>query len=412
MAFTILNEEQIALLTENQKQQYEKELDIYKERNAFVERMHVLENAELLPYEPKLRNIIVAGEAPEIDFGRQEYAVKICTPVTKPELQFRAPEFREPISAVLPECSGIENITIGSIKKIETVQPKLPESKKAVPIIPKQMPQIPKTSSPDMPDKMVLDAPNLSFTEPQMVEPFLPEVAVSITEAKPIHKVENPQINLPAALKPNIAVEVKKVEAVYAVLPELAKIEPLSADFEKPEISAVELRPVAKIEPLDTEFIKPEIQKAEMPTVLKTEPVNADFKKPEISAAELRPIVKIEPVYAKFEKPEISISELPRVSKPDIAARDIAPLEHSSVSLPAFRKINIADIEIKPVERQEIQISVAPITITEVKSFAGIESKVEGLPNKASVHIPNAYEALRELLPLIKNSEALGEVIS
>lgn len=366
MAFKILNEEQIALLTEDQKQQYENELDIYKARNDFVERIHILENAEILPYEPKFRNIAVIDEVPEKVFSRQEYAVKICTPVTKPELQFRAPEFGEPISAVLPECFKVENITIGSIKKIETVQPKLPESKKTMPIIPKQISQIPKASSPDMPDKVVLDVPNLSFTTPKVAEPLLPGVAVSIAEIRSFHKVEKPQIELPTAFKPNIAVEVKKMEATQAVLPELAKVKPVYADFDIPEILADELGPIAKIELVN----------------------------------------------AKFEKPEVSISGLPRVSKPDIAVRDIAPLEHSSVNLPAYRKISVVDIEIKPVERQEIQISVAPITFTEVKSFAGIESKAEGLPNKASVHIPNAYEALRELLPLIKDSEALGEVSS
>ena len=50
MAFKILNEEELSLLTDEQIACYQKELDIYKQREAFVEKLTKLENAEIKPY--------------------------------------------------------------------------------------------------------------------------------------------------------------------------------------------------------------------------------------------------------------------------------------------------------------------------------------------------------------------------
>ena len=54
MAFRILNEEELQLLAGEQREQYEKELDIYRKRAAFVEQMEKYENADIRPFRPKL----------------------------------------------------------------------------------------------------------------------------------------------------------------------------------------------------------------------------------------------------------------------------------------------------------------------------------------------------------------------
>ena len=51
MAFKILNDEEISLLTDEQVECYQKELKIYKQREAFVEKLTKLENAEIKPLE-------------------------------------------------------------------------------------------------------------------------------------------------------------------------------------------------------------------------------------------------------------------------------------------------------------------------------------------------------------------------
>ena len=86
MAFKILNDEEISLLTDEQVECYQKELKIYKQREAFVEKLTKLENAEIKPYKPNLKSIDIIREiefAPFISPERQKLSLK---PMQKPEL--------------------------------------------------------------------------------------------------------------------------------------------------------------------------------------------------------------------------------------------------------------------------------------------------------------------------------------
>lgn len=56
MAFKILNDEEISLLTDEQVECYQKNLK-YISREAFVEKLTKLENAEIKPYKPNLKSI-------------------------------------------------------------------------------------------------------------------------------------------------------------------------------------------------------------------------------------------------------------------------------------------------------------------------------------------------------------------
>ncbi len=63
-----------------------KELEIYKQREAFVEKLTKLENAEIKPYKPNLKSIDIIREiefAPFISPERQKLSLK---PMQKPEL--------------------------------------------------------------------------------------------------------------------------------------------------------------------------------------------------------------------------------------------------------------------------------------------------------------------------------------
>ena len=86
MAFRILNEEELSLLTDEQAEYYQKELEIYKQREAFVEKLTKLENAEIKPYNPNMKSIDIIREiefAPFISPERQKLSLK---PMQKPEL--------------------------------------------------------------------------------------------------------------------------------------------------------------------------------------------------------------------------------------------------------------------------------------------------------------------------------------
>ena len=54
MAFRILNEEEILLLTDKQRENYENELEVHCQRAAFVEKLTEIEKAEIKEYKPSL----------------------------------------------------------------------------------------------------------------------------------------------------------------------------------------------------------------------------------------------------------------------------------------------------------------------------------------------------------------------
>ena len=86
MAFKILNEEELSLLTDEQIACYQKELDIYKQREAFVEKLTKLENAEIKPYKPNLKSIDIIREIEFAPFISPEQKRLNMKPMQKPEL--------------------------------------------------------------------------------------------------------------------------------------------------------------------------------------------------------------------------------------------------------------------------------------------------------------------------------------
>lgn len=391
MAFKVLDEEQIALLTENQKKQYENELDMYHARSSFIEKIQILENAEIKPYEPQLQSIAVIDEIPEKVFHKPEYAIKTCTLASKPKTQFHTPEFQEPASVVLPKCTPIAEIKIGSIKRAEVMHPKLPRGKKAKPVVKtfepveknrallpdirrpnmdlvvlsEQAAKIPKANPVSIPSLSVPGVPAALFTAPEKTAPILPETAVNITgiKFKCISKLEQSQMELPKAVKPCINAKEIKMETVQAILPELSNIEYANTEFNRSEIPAAELPLVSK---------------------------------PNIAVREIRPL-------------EHSVLELPSVGKPNVNVRAFKPSKYEQPELPIVEKINARDINFEPIEKPELIITETPVSVAVVKTFAKVECRAKGLPIKTAVRVPDARETLRELFSVKSDSEVLEE---
>ena len=57
MSFRELSEDEISLLNESERTQYEKQLKIYRERVALVEQLEQIENANIQYTKPKLKRI-------------------------------------------------------------------------------------------------------------------------------------------------------------------------------------------------------------------------------------------------------------------------------------------------------------------------------------------------------------------
>lgn len=79
MAFRELSEDEISLLNESEKTQYEKQLKIHRERAAFVEKLEQIENANIQYTKPKLKRI---KPVPKLDIPKYQSVgiVKIKLP--------------------------------------------------------------------------------------------------------------------------------------------------------------------------------------------------------------------------------------------------------------------------------------------------------------------------------------------
>lgn len=87
MAFQILSEEEVSLLTAGQREHYEKKLQAYQQRERLVEKITELENAEIKPYQSNLKPIDIIGEIEIAPFTRPERKGLNLKFVQKPELK-------------------------------------------------------------------------------------------------------------------------------------------------------------------------------------------------------------------------------------------------------------------------------------------------------------------------------------
>jgi len=76
-----LAKEEVSLLDEEQRKQYEKELRIYRQRAAFVEQIEAYEKVRIPPYEPDLKPITVMKKFEVKPYTRPEYTVAEYKPV-------------------------------------------------------------------------------------------------------------------------------------------------------------------------------------------------------------------------------------------------------------------------------------------------------------------------------------------
>ena len=128
MAFRELSEDEIALLNEMERAQYEKQLKIYRERTALVEKLEQIGNANIQYTKPKLKRI---KPVPKLDIPKYQPVgiVKIKLPKSETnrnmflqQLENRsasAVEIRKRMfenSAVCVRIKPMTKVTIPSLK--------------------------------------------------------------------------------------------------------------------------------------------------------------------------------------------------------------------------------------------------------------------------------------------------------
>ena len=337
MAFRILTEEEIALLTRGQRTQYEDELEIYQQRAAFVERMAELESAEIKPYEPKLEPVHFISGVDVRTFNPPEYEVTLSEPVSKPQIKrevFAMPELAAP---VLPEVAAIFDLPVGRTVKIESVQPELPQvtkpdvecrpfvqSKRKPPVLPEvAKPAIavaawhqPEYAHPELPVNVhKMRTESKPFVMPKNIQPELPEIHAAFAEIKLFSNPEKANINLPTTVKPDI-------KAVSFV----------AADFSQPELPKV---PALNID--IRAFKNPELPETKLPGVSTPNVVAPSVKQAKIKAPVLPPVTRLDITVKSFVAPQYT-PDVTAPQAPNVKIKPMAKIAKANPKLPSFAK--------------------------------------------------------------------------
>ena len=280
MAFRILDEDQIGLLTDEQKAIYEGELEMYNARVAFLDSIEVLENAEIPAYKPRLWHVAVMKEIPKKEFVNPEETGGIQPKVPKPaELQVARRSFR-------------------AIKR-EKTEPSLPN--------------VPRIDSVKLPEVLASVSASLPEVEPVgtvSLPEMLPIGAVSLPEVPAIAAVNLPEISTA------VTASLPEVPAIGAVsLPEISPIIPIRAVFARPERSS------RKLPEIESPMVNTKVRIDMAPTVSGLPYVErlGDFKK----------VFEV-PAFNGQEMPQRMLLSIPNA---DELIRKLFPDENISLSL-------------------------------------------------------------------------------
>lgn len=88
MAFKILSESELNLLTEEQRNSYEKRLIAYQKRSEFVDMVEQFGNVSGLEYETKVKPIVIIDPKETRGFKPVKYGMKMDAAIVKPKTEF------------------------------------------------------------------------------------------------------------------------------------------------------------------------------------------------------------------------------------------------------------------------------------------------------------------------------------
>lgn len=376
MAFKILNDEEISLLTDEQVECYQKELKIYKQREAFVEKLTKLENEEIKPYKPNLKSIDIIREiefAPFISPERKRLNMK---PMQKPELPDdligKASEkinISEVIksNAVLKEQIGFNHKLFSKVNNFKCY-----EQKQYI---------LPEFSKPVIPDATFTKLENVLSNPVQIKKPaelklqsFIAPVKNNVT----LSKVAMPEFKAGVFVKP----EAPKLD--FAVN---AKPETVIKPFEKPEFTLKAFLKVQKVNVNMPTFRQPERNKPNISVNVKSDFKIGAFKIPEIAVADLPQIRKAEVEIGSFQPPVQPKLDIKLNFVSDVEVKAFEKPEFEAVKLPMIRKPDVSCIEFHAPEKRELKLSAIAKPSINVKPFKKPQDIKTELPEFPKVNI-------------------------
>lgn len=389
MAFKILNDEEISLLTDEQVECYQKELKIYKQREDFVEKLTKLENAEIKPYKPNLKSIDIIREiefAPFISPERKRLNMK---PMQKPELPDdligKASEkinISEVIksNAVLKEQIGFNHKLFSKANNFKCY-----EQKQYI---------LPEFSKPVIPDATFTKLENVLSNPVQIKKPaelklqsFIAPVKNNVT----LSKLAMPEFKAGVFVKP----EAPKLD--FAVN---AKPETVIKPFEKPEFTLKAFLKVQKVNVNMPTFRQPERNKPNISVNVRSDFKIGAFKIPEIAVADLPQIRKAEVEIGSFQPPVQPKLDIKLIFVSDVEVKAFEKPEFEAVKLPMIRKPDVSRIEFHAPEKRELKLSAIAKPSINVKPFKKPQDIKTELPEFPKVNINiGSFTKPQEIIP-------------
>ena len=389
MACKILNDEEISLLTDEQVECYQKELKIYKQREAFVEKLTKLENEEIKPYKPNLKSIDIIREiefAPFISPERKRLNMK---PMQKPELPDdligKASEkinISEVIksNAVLKEQISFNHKLFSKVNNFKCY-----EQKQYI---------LPEFSKPVIPDATFNKLENVLSNPVQIKKPaelklqsFIAPVKNNVT----LSKVAMPEFKAGVFVKP----EAPKLD--FAVN---AKPETVIKPFEKPEFTLKAFLKVQKVNVNMPTFRQPERNKPNISVNVKSDFKIGAFKIPEIAVADLPQIRKAEVEIGSFQPPVQPKLDIKLNFVSDVEVKAFEKPEFEAVKLPMIRKPDVSRIEFHAPEKRELKLSAIAKPSINVKPFKKPQDIKTELPEFPKVNINiGSFTKPQEIIP-------------
>lgn len=376
MAFKILNDEEISLLTDEQVECYQKELEIYKQREDFVEKLTKLENAEIKPYKPNLKSIDIIREIEFAHFISPERKRLNMKPMQKPELPDdligKASEkinISEVIksNAVLKEQIGFNHKLFSKANNFKCY-----EQKQYI---------LPEFSKPVIPDATFTKLENVLSNPVQIKKPAelnLHEFIAPKKNKVVLSKAEISKIKIGAFVPP------EKPKLDFAVN---AKPETVIKPFEKTEFTLKAFPEVQKINVNMSTFQQPERNKPNISVNVRSDFKIGAFKIPEIAVADLPQIRKADVEIGSFQPPVQPKLDIKLNTVPDVEVKGFEKPEFEAVKLPVIRKPDVSHIEFHAPEKREIKLSAVAKPSINVKPFKKPQDIKTELPEFPKVNI-------------------------
>lgn len=389
MAFKILNEEELSLLTDEQIACYQKELDIYKQREAFVEKLTKLENAEIKPYKPNLKSIDIIREIEFAPFISPEQKRLNMKPMQKPELPDdligKASEkinISEVIksNAVLKEQIGFNHKLFSKANNFKCY-----EQNQYI---------LPEFSKPVIPDATFTKLENVLSNPVQIKKPAKLNLHEFIAPEKNkvvLSKAEISKIKIGAFVPP------EKPKLDFAVN---AKPETVIKPFEKTEFTLKAFLEVQKINVNMSTFQQPERNKPNISVNVRSDFKIVAFKIPEIAVADLPQIRKADVEIGSFQPPVQPKLDIKLNTVPDVEVKGFEKPEFEAVKLPVIRKPDVSRIEFHAPEKRELRLSAIAKPSINVKPFKKPQDIKTELPEFPKVNINiGSFTKPQEIIP-------------